>query len=193
MILRHANHEANKALKVNLALPPSIVAAARLRERRRHLRLVERQAQTRERGLELTLLQRVPPFAVEVAEHALELLELHGRQVGDGARDALVLEEGELAVDGAAHEGELVAELVVRVGGEVVVLDGGLGAARVERGQGLEEGVEGREVGVQGAHVRELVGHVALEAGEGEREGVEGEGEVVGLVGEGAAEGVFDA
>jgi len=41
--------------------------------------------------------------------------------------------------------------------------------------------------------VGELVCDVAFEAGDGKGEGVEGEGEVVGAVGEGAAEGVFDA
>ena len=41
--------------------------------------------------------------------------------------------------------------------------------------------------------MEELVGGVAFEVGDGEGEGVEGEGEVVGFVGEGAAEGVFDA
>lgn len=39
----------------------------------------------------------------------------------------------------------------------------------------------------------QLVVDLAFEAGEGEGEGVEGQGEVVGFVGEGASEGVFDA
>jgi len=41
--------------------------------------------------------------------------------------------------------------------------------------------------------MRELVCDIAFQAGDGKGEGVEGEGEIVSAVGEGTAEGVFDA
>lgn len=126
-------------------------------------------------------------------EHGLELLELDGRQVRHVARHQLVFQEGEFLADRGLHERELVGQLIVRVRREVVFFDVGFRAALVERGNGGEEGGERREVGVQALRVPELVGDVAFEAGDGERESVEGEGEVVGFVGKGAAEGVFDA
>lgn len=152
-----------------------------------HLPLIIHQAQTRQRGRKLQLLQRIRAVPIEVAEHALELFELDGREVGHLARHQLVLEEGEFLADRGLHERELVGEFVVRVGGEVVFFDVGFGAAGVEGGDGGEEGGERGEGGGEAADVEELVGEVAFEAGDGEGEGVEGEGEVVGFVGEGAA------
>ena len=156
-----------------------------------HLHLIIHQPQTRQRGRKLQLLQRVTDIAIKVPEHGLELLELDGRQVRHVARHQLVFQEGEFLADRGLHERELVGQLVVRVRREVVLFDVGFRAALVERGDGGEEGGERREVGVQALRVPELVGDVALEAGDGEREGVEGEGEVVGSVGYGGAVGFF--
>lgn len=66
-------------------------------------------------------------------------------------------------------------------------------ALGVEVGEGVKEGVERREVGVQALDMSALVINVAVEARDGEGEGVECEGEVVGFVGKGAAEEIFDA
>jgi hypothetical protein len=66
---------------------------------------------------------------------------LNGREVGHVARHHLVLEEGEFLGDGGFDQGEFVAELIVRVGGEVVLFDVGFLALGIYGGDVLEEGV----------------------------------------------------
>ncbi len=180
LVLGHVHHEADELLEGDAVAPARGVEEVVV-----HLVLGEDEAERGERGAEFELGQAVGVVAVEVAEDGLELLELDGGQVGHVARDHLVLEEGELLGHGGLGQGELVAELVVRVGGEVVFFDVGFLALGVDRRDGLEEGVQGWEVVGQLAHVVELVFYVAFQAGDGELDGVERERKVVGLVGEG--------
>ena len=114
-----------------------------------HLLFSIHKAQTGQRGRKLHLAEMVGAVAVEVAEHALELLELDGRQVRHVAGHELVFKEGELLGDGRGDEGEFVGKLVVGVGREVVLFDVSLGAARVEGGDGVEVFGEGGQVGVE--------------------------------------------
>ena len=167
LILRHTNHKANKLLEAH-PLPPT----TRLAEALMHLLLIVHQPETGQRGRKLQLVQRVADVAVEVAEDGFELLELDRRQVRHVARHHLVFEKGEFLADGGFDEAELVGQLVVGVGCEVVFFNVGFGAAEVEGGDGGEEGVQGGEVGVEALHVAELVVDVAFEAGDGDCEGV---------------------
>ena len=105
----------------------------------------------------------------------------------------MVFEKGEFFSNGGFYEAEFVRELVVGIGCEVVFFDVGFLTVGVDVREGFEEGVEGRKIGVEALDVGALVVDVAFEAGNGEGEGIECEGEVVGFVGKGAAEVVFDA
>lgn len=158
-----------------------------------HLDLIVHEPKASQRGRELEFLQGVAEVAVEVAEDGFEFLELDGREVRHVACDHLVIEEGEFLGHAGFDEAELVFEFVVGVSCEVVFFDVGFLALLVERVDGVEEGVEGGKVFAQASDVAELILDVAFQAGDGEGEGVEGEGEVVGFVGEGAAESVLDA
>ena len=123
----------------------------------------------------------------------LELFELDGSQVRHVAGDHLIFEEGEFFCDGAFDESELVGEIIVRVCREVVFFDVCFGTLLVEEGEGGEKCVERGEVIVQALHVGALVVNVAFEARYSEREGAQGDCEVVGAIGEAAAEVVLDA
>ncbi len=105
----------------------------------------------------------------------------------------MILQKRQFLRNRRFHETELIRELVVGVGRKVVLFNVGFLALGVEEGEGVEEGVKRGEVRVQALDVGALVVDVAFEAGDGEGEGIEGEGEVVSFVGEGTAEGVFDA
>lgn len=188
LIFGHTDHEPNELLESHMPTP-----ACNVPERLFHLHLVIHQAQTRERGAELQLVQRIGKILVEMPEDGLKLFELDGSQVRHVAGDHLIFEEGELFRDGAFDEAELVGELIVGVGCEIVFFDVCFSALLVEEGEGGEEGVEGGEVIVKALHVCALIVDVAFQTGYGEGEGVEGECKVVGAIGEATAEVVLDA
>ena len=141
LVLGDVHHEPDELLEADAVAP-----ARRLHEVVVHLVLAEDEAQRRERRRELELRQRVAVAAVEVPEHRLELLELDRRQVRHVPRHHLVLEEGELLLHGRLDEPELVGQLIVGVGREIVLLDVGLLALGVHGRDLLEEGVQGGQV-----------------------------------------------
>ena len=101
-------------------------------------------------------------------EHGLKLFELDGREIRHVARDHLVLEKDQLFRHGGFDKAELVGELIVGVGCEVVFFNVSFLAFGVEVGKRLEKGVEGGQVGVQALNVGALVVDVTFEAGNGE-------------------------
>ena len=188
LVLGHTDHEPNELLESHVPAP-----ACNIPERLFHLLLVIHQPQTRERGAELKLVQRIGKISVKMPEHGLELFELDGSQVRHVAGDHLVFEKGEFFRDGAFDEAELVGELVVGVGCEIVFFNVCFSALLIEEREGGEESVEWWEIIVKALHVCALIVDVAFETGYSEGEGVEGECEVVCAIGEAAAEVVLNA
>ena len=188
LILSHTDHESDELLESHVTS-----AACNVPERLFHLHLVIHQTQARERGAELKLVQRIGKIPVKMPEDGLKLFELDGSQVRHIAGDHLIFEEGEFFRDGAFNEAELVGELIVGVGCEIVFFDVCFSALLVEEGEGGEEGVEWGEVIIKALHVCALIVDVAFQTRYGEGEGVEGECEVVGAIREAAAEVVLDA
>jgi len=160
LILSNADHESDKLLKRH-----EIAPAARRPEPLVHLHLVVHEPEAGQRGGELEFVQGVGQVAVEVAEDGFEFLQLDRGQVRHVARHHLVLEEGELLGHAGFDQAELVFELVVGVGGEVVFFDVRLLALLVDGVDGVQEGVEWGEVFAQSSDVPELVFDVTFEAG----------------------------
>ena len=103
-----------------------------------HLLIIIHQPQTRQRGRKLKFLQRITHVPIKMAKNALELLELDRGEVSHFSGDHLVLEEAHFRDDRVADEVELVGELVVGVGCEVVFVDVGFVAFFGKGGEGGE-------------------------------------------------------
>jgi hypothetical protein len=99
-----------------------------------------------------------------VAEHGFKFFELDGGEVRHVTSDHLVLEESKFFGNGVADKTELVLELVVGVGCEVVFFNVGFGALLVYGGNEVQVFVQWRERFANLLCVVQLVLYIAFQS-----------------------------